>query len=236
MRSKTTAQALADVARALGQEQDVTDILAKIVRDTVRALDCQAGALMVTNTSGELELLSSTSHQASELELFQIQHDSGPCVEVVRTGEATSATSPDELVARWGEVGRGLVDRGITAVHSFPLRWRGKVLGAMNILATDRDPDGGDEDEFRTLGQGFADAAALAIVQSGHVPDDVIVARAAQAVSARTIIERAKGVLAYRHDVDMGRAYDLLAESATARGIPLTQAASEVVAHAAADL
>jgi ANTAR domain/GAF domain len=231
MTPRTAAQALAAATSALTGDSDVTDILARLVRDTAEVLAAQAVGLLMIGQDGDLELLSASSHQAAELELFQIQHDDGPCVEVIRTGTAAAWPSAAEMLARWPATGQVIVGAGFQSAQAYPLRWHGAVIGAMNIFSGRPSSAGADADAG-ALGQAFADVAAVVIVQSAEVTADQITDRVRQALAARTVIEQAKGVLAYSRGLDMAAAYDLLRELAAASGRKLTAAAADVIAQA----
>ena len=84
--------------------------------------------------TGDLSLLSSSSHRAAELEMLQIQRSSGPCVDAIRSGQHVSAIGADELTRRWEEVGQAIVRSGFQRVDAYPMRWRGRVLGGLNIF------------------------------------------------------------------------------------------------------
>jgi AmiR/NasT family two-component response regulator len=81
------------------------------------------------------------------------------------------------------------------------------------------------------LGQAFADIATIVMVQSTDLTLRQVTDRVQQALQARTSIEQAKGVLAYRHSVDMADAYELLRRMAGADST-LTATAAAVIAEA----
>src|SRR4051794_41891838 len=125
MRSSTTERTLADVLGALVSDHEPTDVLADLVRTCAALLPADAAALLVDNGHGRLELLSATSHRTAELELYQAQQDSGPCVDAARTGEPVSANGEAEITGRWPDVGAAIVAAGFLGVHAFPMTWRG---------------------------------------------------------------------------------------------------------------
>jgi AmiR/NasT family two-component response regulator len=49
---------------------------------------------------------------------------------------------------------------------------------------------------------------------------------------ARTVVEQAKGVLAYQRGVDVEQAYDLLLERVRVDGVSLSATAADIVRHA----
>ncbi len=91
MTDRTPEQALTDVLGALVRNQETTDLLSDLVRDCAALMPAGAVAVLVHNGHRQLELLSATSHRATELELYQAQENHGPCVDAARSGEPVSA-------------------------------------------------------------------------------------------------------------------------------------------------
>jgi hypothetical protein len=232
MTPRTVAQALADATSALTRDDDVTDVLARLIGDCAEVLSAEAIGVLVLNAQSDLELLSATSHRVAELELFQIQHDSGPCIDAIHSSAMVTATGATEMNRRWPAIGPVIAAAGYDALHAYPLRWHGHTLGAMNVFhgapadAVDVAPA-----ERALLGQTFADIATIVIVQSTDVTLQQVTDRVQQALQARTTIEQAKGVLAYQHNLEMSDAYELLRTMA-APGSTLTATAAAVIAEA----
>jgi hypothetical protein len=231
MTTRTTAQVLADATAALTGGRDVTDVLDRLVRDSAEVLGAQAVGLLVLSGGHELELLSATSHQAAELELFQIQQEAGPCVDAIRAGCVMSYQGQDDIRAQWPQVGDAITSAGYQAVRAYPLRWRGRTLGAMNTFHRAGGPPAGDA---MLLGQALADIATIIIVQSADLSMEEITGRVQLVLQARTVIEQAKGVLAYTRNLGMASAYDLLRSLAADNQATITDTAAEIVARAQA--
>jgi hypothetical protein len=229
MSARTSAEVLADVASTLVADHETTGLLVRIVRDVAAALPAAAAALLVRDADGRLELLSSTSHRVGELELYQAQRAEGPCVDAVRTGRGGSVVGADQIGARWGDVGRAIVDAGFQGVHAFPMRWHDRVIGALNVFST--VPDELSPSSV-ALGQSFANFATLAIVQPTAVPDEELARRITEALEGRIVVEQAKGVLAVQLGVDMAEAYDELLRRSSSDGSSLARTAQQVIHEA----
>ena len=231
MTTRDSTQAIADAAASLVQEHDTTTILARLVADAAEFVPADAGAFLARLPSGAFDVLSSTSHKVVELELHQVQTETGPCVDACRTGRATQGIGRDEILARWPDVGRAIVDAGFLAVHAFPMIWRGRALGGLNLFSTGADELGVAS---AVLAQNFADFATLAILQPEAVADEVVEERMSAALEGRVVIEQAKGVIAHLQGLDMAASYDELVNLARANRWTLVQASAEVIrgAHA----
>src|SRR4051794_27183630 len=99
MSSHSPAHALAQMLGTLVRDHESTDLFSDLVRECATLLGADAVALLVDDGHGRLELLSATSHRATELELYQAQQGSGPCVDASRRGEEVSAVGADEITA-----------------------------------------------------------------------------------------------------------------------------------------
>ena len=229
MTDRTPEQALTDVLGALVRQHETTDLLSDVVRDCAALLPAGAVAVLVHNTHRRLELLSATSHRASELELYQAQENRGPCVDAAHRGEPVSAVGEADLLTHWDDVGQAIVDSGFLAVHAFPMTWHGRPLGALNVFSESPDPLA---PSALALAQTFASVATLALMRPGELTDDDLAARVESALEGRVVVEQAKGVLAHRHGLDMEAAYDLLMHEALEAGATLSQTARAVVRDA----
>ncbi|MFD6164405.1 GAF and ANTAR domain-containing protein [Oerskovia sp. NPDC060287] len=229
MNPRTSAQALAAVTSALLQDHDVTGLLAQLVQDSARFVPADAAGLLLQGENDLLEVLSATSHRTTELELYQAQHDEGPCVDVVRTGRSIEVVGEDEVDRRWPRIGPEITGAGFRSVYAFPLRWHGLTIGGLNLFAATEAPL---DDSARQLAQTFADVAALVIVQPVQVDQVDLLASLRRALEGRVVVEQAKGVLAYQLGVDMAAAYDELVRRADQDGLSLTETAAATVAQA----
>jgi GAF domain-containing protein len=229
MSQSSAAEAFSRATSSLVNHSDVADILSHLMRDCCAVLVGDAVGLTVSTPRGELELLSATSHDATALELFQIQRDSGPCVETIRTAEVVAVTTEAEMCARWPDVGSAISAAGFRSVHAFPLRWHGRVIGGLNLF---RAAEGGLDPEAHLLGQAFADVASVVILSTVDLTAEEVAARVRTALEGRVVVERAKGVLGYDQGLDMARAYERLVQLAGERQSTLTATAQRVIEDA----
>jgi hypothetical protein len=213
---------LANAVAAMVARLDVADALAHLLEACAKAYPAEAVAVMVANPRGGLELLGATSHEADQIELLQIQSETGPCVDALSGNERIGASGA-EMVQRWGDIGTAILEAGYDGVHAYPMHWRGQAIGGLNLFVSSGvRPD-------VELGQMFADLATLTVLQANEVSTDELVARIHEAVSSRAVIEQAKGVLAQRLGTDMNAAYGELLEAARSTGQNLSAAAIDVV-------
>jgi hypothetical protein len=223
-------RALAVAAAAMVDDHDVIGTLTELLRGSADALGAAAAGLVVKDDKqGTLEFLTATSHRVEELELYQLQVDTGPCLDCVRTDRHVFATRLEDVRSRWPQLEEPFRRAGFVGVHAAPLHWHGHAIGALNLFWTD---DGQLGEQGASLTQTFADVATMAIVNSGFVPVTHVLRRTRAALRERAVIEQAKGVLAHKESLDMAGAFDRLLEMAGRNGHDLALTAADVVRRA----
>ena len=203
----SAAEAFSAAASAMAEDRDVLEIATSLLVDCAAILPAASAAILVTTPGEGLALLASTSHHADLIEMLQVQSRHGPCVDAIAAGTVMSESGAEALEERWDEVGQGMVEAGYLHVSAFPMRWHDRVLGGLNVFRAAAEPLTEDQ---QAVAQGFANLATLALVRPADVPVDRLSARVSEAVQSRSLVEQAKGVLAERHQVDIGTAYELL--------------------------
>jgi len=226
--TRTAGDAFASATAALVTQTDTAGILANVLADTAEVLQAHSvGLLVYAPSRSQLELLSSTSHVAAELELYQLQHDTGPCLEVLQSNQPVVVSLQSGMRDRWPPVGSAIAEAGFVAVHAYPLHWRGRTIGALNVFfAQDL------ADEVDPHGQMFADIATLVVTQQRELSEPAISARIDEALRGRIVIEQAKGVIAYRESLSIAESYVWLRSMAVDRGLTLSEAAQLVIDQA----
>lgn len=223
----TTEDALATALGSMVSQHTATDVLARLMQDCLEVLPADAAAVLVITPHGGLELLSASSHRAEEIELLQIQHQAGPCIEAVTTNAILEVHGREELVQRWGDVGAAIAAAGYDAVQAYPMHWQGQAIGGLNVLRRDaRVP------ADLLVGQILADIATLVVVHTEDLSHERALERVREAVEARAVVEQAKGVLAVELDTDPGATYDVLLQRADESGLGLAGTAAEIIRRA----
>jgi len=239
MTSHDTAQAalperavreLAAAAAALVREHDVIGTITNLLGGCVECVQGAAAGILMTPPGGDgLEFLAATDHRAQHLELYQVQVDEGPGIDCVSSGQQLTVQGPREIADRWPPLSEPFRAAGFTGVHAAPMTWQGDTLGALNLFFTQEESAADAE----PVAQAFADFAALVIVHSSALSAADIAARTKAALEERTVIERAKGVIAYSQDLSMDTAFERLLALAREQTLPLTVVAAAVVNRAA---
>ncbi|QSR28931.1 hypothetical protein CFI00_00115 [Nocardioides sp. S5] len=229
----TSARAFAAANAAMVRGVDGSSTIHVLLADCAELLGADTAGVLVRSGEHGLEMLAATSHRAIELELYQSQLHSGPCVTAIDEGESVSASGPDDVVARWPDFGRAMDEAGVRSVHAVPMRWHDRVLGGVNLFWSRERVLSRDEAE---LARSFADICTLALMQARVENEPMVIAeRVRAALAGRVVIERAKGVLAETEDVEMDEAFTLLVQRSREQGTPLSALAQQVLHDIVAD-
>jgi hypothetical protein len=214
-------------------EFDVIEFLHLLTDRSVALLAASAAGVVLADPRGELRVAAASSEEAELLELFQLQNDQGPCLECFRTGRAVTATDLAGPAPQWPRFAEAAARAGFRSVEALPMRLRDQVIGALNLFRAEPGPL--DAADLR-IGQALADVATIGLLHERNVRRRETVAEQLQgALNSRVVIEQAKGKLAERLSIDMGRAFKMLRDYARNSNQHLTDVARDFVDGATAD-
>jgi len=220
------AATFVELADTLVADFDVVDFLHGLADRCVRLLDVDAAGLMLADQRGSLRVIASSSEQAHLVELYQLQHKEGPCLECFQTGLPVSEADLTAAGQRWPTFAPAAAGAGFAAVQALPMRLRDEVIGAMNLFM--KAPGRLDETGLR-VGQALADVATIGLLQERNFRHQEVLAEQLQgALNSRVSIEQAKGKLAERLGLDLGQAFELLRGQARAQNRRLAELAGAV--------
>lgn len=216
-----------EMADTLVDDFDVIEFLHALTDRCVSLLGVAAAGLLLTDQRGALRVVAASSEQTRLLELFQIQSDQGPCLDCFHTARLVAVADLSTVADRWPRFVPRAHAVGFAAVHALPMRLRTEVIGALNLFGTTPGPL---TDEILRLGQALADVATIGLLQHRSLRQSEALAEQLQsALNTRILIEQAKGVIAERHQVDMGQAFSQLRQTARNRNRALSELARAVV-------
>ncbi|MBO1754538.1 GAF and ANTAR domain-containing protein [Allobranchiibius sp. CTAmp26] len=220
-------QAFVELADTLVADFDVIDFLHTLAATSVELLDADAAGLMLADQRGELHLLAASSEETRTLELFELQHHQGPCLDAYHQGVAVVNVDLDTAEQRWPAFGPAVRAGNFSTVHAIPMRLRDEVIGAMNLFLVRLGKLSEGDIE---LSQGLADIATIGLLQERAVQQQQVLAEQLQgALNSRVVIEQAKGMLAAHHDVAVPDAFAAMRTYARRTGRPLSNVAIEII-------
>ena len=233
MDTELLSDTFVELADTMVAEFDVIEFLHLLTDRSVALLAASAAGVVLADPRGELRVAAASSEEAELLELFQLQNDQGPCLECFRTGRAVTATDLAGPAPQWPRFAEAAARAGFRSVEALPMRLRDQVIGALNLFGA--GPGGFDVADLR-IGQALADVATIGLLHERNVRRRETVAEQLQgALNSRVVIEQAKGKLAERLSIDMGRAFKMLRDYARNSNQHLTDVARDFVDGATAD-
>jgi len=221
------ADLLIDVADTLVRDFDIIDFLHNLAVHASELTSSPAVGLLLSDLAGGLNHVAASSEDAQTLELLQLQHSEGPCVDCYRTGQPVVEEDLASASTRWPNFAPRAVAAGISRVHAFPMRLRDDVVGAMNVFGRPDDVMG--PDDIRLV-QSLADFATIAILQERALARAESLTEQLQfALNSRIVIEQAKGAVARALGVGVDEAFEILRAHARSNQQRLTELARAVV-------
>ena len=218
-----------EVADTLVADFDVVDLLTSLANHCVELFDASEAGLLLTDRNGGLEVVASSSSAMASLELFELQHDEGPCVDCFRTGQPISVADLEVDRQRWPRFAAEALDAGFHAACALPMRLRESTIGALNLLRTDT---GVLSDSDLSAAQALADVATIGLIHQRAAEDARLLTEQLQrALDSRIVIEQAKGVLAAHGALSMTGAFEALRGYARAHQERLSDVAAAVAAR-----
>ena len=221
------ADTFVELADTLVAEFDKIDFLHTVIERVVALLDADAGGIMLANQRGGLEVLAASSHEVRLVELFEVQHLEGPCLEAFRSGQEVTKVDVADMLAAWPTFSPRLAEAGYSSAQAVPMRLRQEVIGALNVF---RVAPGALSAADMKLARALADVATVGLLQERTIRSRDLLAEQLQgALNSRVLIEQAKGVLAERTGLEVDQAFTVMRTHARRSGRPLHTVAAEVV-------
>jgi GAF domain-containing protein len=217
------------LADTLAEDFDLSDVLDQLAHACVDLLGATAAGILLVNSGEGLQVLASSDESSRLLEVFQLQGQSGPCLDAYATGTSVAVPDLEDSARHWPEFTSRAAALGFRSVHAFPMKLRSEVIGAVNLFHAESHvlaPEDG------RVAQALADIATISVIQMRLLREREDVAEQLQlALNSRIVIEQAKGMLAELGKVDMGRAFESLRRHARDNNLRLTTVAEQVVSR-----
>ncbi len=220
--------AFIEFADTFVDDYDVVEFLHRLAGRCVELVDADEAGILLADRNGSLQYVASSSERMRLIELFQLQHDQGPCVEAYRSGTAVHSAIEDGADTRWPEFAPHARALGFHSVSAIPMRLRTDTIGALNLFSVGVAPLSAEDQE---VARALADIATIGILQERALNDGRILSTQLQgALESRVVIEQAKGFIAEHNQVSVDTAFDLLRGYARSHHRLLRQTADDIIA------
>ena len=226
-REQDLLAAFIEFADTITDDYDVVDFLHRLAERCVDLTGAAQAGIMLADRNGALRYVASSSEQMRLIEIFELQHDEGPCLDAFRSGEAVHSTLSGDAHRRWPLVAPRAQAVGLESVSALPMRLRHEVIGALNVFSSQPTLLSAAD---QSVAQALADVATIGILQERALKDaQVVTTQLGTALESRIMIEQAKGVIAEHNHVNMDDAFALLREYARSHRGKLSEIAEHVV-------
>ncbi|ERK70113.1 GAF and ANTAR domain-containing protein [Leifsonia aquatica] len=226
-REQDLLQAFAHLADTLVADYDVVDMLQNLVDSCRDLLDATAAGVLLADSSGDLDLIASTSEASRLVEVMQLAAYAGPCIESFSTGTMVSVPDISRAPDAWRLFREKAIEQGFAAVDAIPMRLRETTIGTLNLLRAEPGPLSEND---RVAAQAFADVATIGILHERTLAESEQIRQQLQyALNSRIVIEQAKGVIAHTHGIPIDDAFTVLRSYARSHQQGISTVAQAVV-------
>lgn len=216
-----------DLADTLASDYDVGEFLHLLVQRCEDVLSVTTCGVLVEAQEGGLRLAAATSSEMHRLEQVEIDLMDGPSFEAYRRVEPIVSQDLRDERQRWPQVLDQAFEMGLLTAYAFPLRLRDDCIGALSLY---RNQLGAFDEDDVQLAQAFADVAAIGILQERKITRAEQRAHQLQhALDSRVVIEQAKGILAERHGVSLGQAFERLRHHARSNNLKVRDICHDII-------
>ncbi|NKE57075.1 GAF and ANTAR domain-containing protein [Lentzea sp. PSKA42] len=228
MSMENLAETFVELADTLVADFDPVEFMHLLADRCVTTLHVDAAGILLVDHHGELQVVAASSDRARLLELFELQHRQGPCMECYLTSAPVTVASFTETPQRWPEFSSVAGDAGFGALHALPMRLREQTVGALNLFTV---AEGVLSEPTLRVAQAMADVATIGLLQAQVISHrELLAVQLQKALQSRVLIEQAKGVLAERLQIDMSRAFETLRRYSRSHNEYLSKVAEDVIA------
>jgi GAF domain-containing protein len=212
----------ASAARELRTQASEAATLDRAVRIAAEVvLGCQHACVTLVHHAGKrLETPASTSERARRGDEMQYEFDEGPCLDAARHHETTLSRDL-RTEQRWPHWAPAVADRlGMRSMLCYQLFTSEHSYGALNLYSEDVDAF---DEEDQALGLAFAAHVAVALAASREIETRGL------AITRRTIIGQAQGILMERYGIGSDQAIRALTRVSQDSNRRLFDVAEDVV-------
>lgn len=213
-------RALAEAARKMQGEPDAQEAMDTAVRMATAIISgCDMAGVSIVHSDG-VDTPATSHDELRQADEYQYTLSEGPCFDALREQDTVMSRdlTADERWPKWGpHVAREL---GMHSIMSYQLFSDGPVIGALNLYGSERSSFTNDD-----LYDGLALAAHVAVALAAAQEVEHLKA----AITTRTVIGQATGMLMERFDLDADTAFGVLARLSSQQNMKLRTIAEQVV-------
>jgi GAF domain-containing protein len=223
------ASAFVSLTDTLVDDFDAVDLLYELIAICVDVLDASAAVCFSPATMARCRLPPRPVRASGCWSCSRSRTRKALALTAFRSGSPVRTERLDGSETRWPQFAPAASEQGFVQVLALPMRLRGQVIGALNLLGDTNAPS--ISTEAVPVAQAMADVATIAILTDRLARSrDLLAAQLQGALDSRVLIERVKGTLATRLDIDHDEAFALIRQRSRDQNRPLREVAAEVTA------
>lgn len=216
-----------ELAALLLSTESFDDLLQGVADLTVRTMAGAVTASVTLAEHGHPITRATSDPLARHLDEYEYEYEAGPCLDALRDGQIHEAVDM-RTEQRWGAFPTVALSHGVLASLAVPLVVRDDPVGVLNLYA--RTPHAFDERD-QQLTRLLARQATLAIIAVLRNYGEITLADNLRfALSSRSVIDQAIGVVMGRHGCSADDALEMLRTVSQRRNVKLREIAAELVA------
>jgi GAF domain-containing protein len=216
-----------ELIRLLASTESVDGFLHDLVVHAGQVTEHSCSITARTSADPQYFTVASTDHRTRQLDEQQYADQGGPCLEALRTALPVVVTDM-RAESRWAPYPQQAAELGAASSMSYPLIIAGQAIGALNLYAFQpMAPDAGLQARVEQLAANAAGALAVAMRLAQHTQE---AANLRIALTSRSTIDNAIGILMGQQQCTADEAFDLLRQASQHRNVKLRELATQIVA------
>jgi len=174
-----------------------------------------------------LEFTTAFPDRLAELEMAQIDHQSGPCMDAFRTGSVVAIQDLATQRGRWPDYCAVAERLGLGSVAGIPMRLSGTAVGAVNLYSAGKRTWPQEDIDAAVV---MADMATNYLVNASKLrQQEQLNEQLQRALDSKAVIEQAKGIVANEHSTTVDQALKRIRTHARNHHVTVRSVAEAVV-------
>jgi GAF domain-containing protein len=184
------------------------------------AVDADEAGIMLVHGKGRIETPAATGSVVDTAHQLQAEFNEGPCLDAVKGGDDTYLVTNTAADPRWPKWGPAAAELGYFSVIGASLETHTRRVGSLNLYA--HRPDAFTKVDAETV-KWLATHASVAMATASEQ------AGLRTALSNRTLIGQAEGVLMHAFGIDQHQAFAYLQRLSQDGNVKLLKIAEQII-------